>query len=394
MPASPVDEEDKLHDDTRLTHTGRPSAEHSGAVNPPVYHASTILFPTFEAYEARASTKVRYGRSGTPTTHAFEQAMATLERAAGVVLAPSGVAAISTALMAYAEPGAHFLVTDAVYGPVRKFCDGPLHKLGIRTTYYDPCDAASLPALIESSTRLIWLESPASQTFEIQDIPAIVTLARQKGITTIIDNSWSGGYFLKPLDLGVDISIQAATKYIGGHSDVMLGTIACNAATQHLIRETASRFGVCVGPDDAYLALRGLRTLAVRMRRHHESGLEMARFLADHPAVQQVLHPGLESSAHHTLWSRDFSGASGLFGFYLKNASREKLSRLLNGLQLYGMGASWGGFESLLIPANPTRLRGSEKTPGTQLMRIHVGLEDTRDLRNDLEKGLDAWQSG
>ena len=391
MPVSSMDKTDQFHGDTRLTHAGRPSAEHSGAVNPPVYHASTILFPTFEAYEARAAAKVRYGRSGTPTTQALEQAMVAMQHAEGVVLAPSGVAAISTALMAYAEPGAHFLVTDAVYGPVRKFCDGPLKKLGIRTTYYDPCDAAALPALIEPSTRLIWLESPASQTFDVQDVPAIVALARQKGIATIIDNSWSGGYFLKPLDLGVDISIQAATKYIGGHSDVMLGTIACNAAAHPLIRETASRFGICVGPDDAYLALRGLRTLAVRMQRHHESGLEIARFLAGHPAVEQVLHPGLEDNPHHALWWRDFSGASGLFGFFLKHASREKLSRLLNGLKLYGMGASWGGFESLLIPANPTRLHGADKSAGAQLMRIHIGLEDTKDLKSDLTNGLDAW---
>lgn len=376
--------------DTIVTHAGRDPAAHHGAVSVPVYRASTILLPTLETLDNKESLRLRYGRRGTPTTHALEDAICALENSDRALLAPSGVMAISVVLMSYAEPGAHVLVTDSAYGPTRKFCESVLRKMGVTTTYYDPAAGEDIEALIRPETRLIWMESPGSQTFEIQDVATIARVARSRGIVTVIDNTWSGGYFFKPLDHGVDISIQAGTKYISGHSDLMLGTIACRASEYERLRETYLRFGVCIGSDDAYLALRGLRTLAVRMRQHHVAGLEVAQWLQQQDEVVQVLHPGLPDNPYHNLWKNYFGGASGLFGFIIHETDRKRLARMFDGFSLFGMGSSWGGFESLMTPSNPSVYRTvTSWVPSGQTVRIHVGLEDPRDLIAEIRAGFD-----
>lgn len=380
--------------DTILSHAGRAPGDHSGAVNTPVYRASTILFPNLAALQAKEGARLRYGRRGTPTTHALEDAICDLEMADRALIAPSGVNAISVVLMTFAEPGAHFLMSDSSYGPARKFCDMMLRKFGVETTYYDPCIGGGIAALIRPETRLIWMESPGSQTFEVQDIAEITAVARAQGIATAMDNTWSGGYFCHPLRHGVDISVQAGTKYISGHSDLMMGTIACRDALYDRLRETYLRFGVCVGGDDAYLALRGLRTLAVRMAQHHRSGLQIAAWLREQPEVLRVMHPALPQDPGHGLWRQYFTGASGLFGFVLQQCDPEALRRMFDGLTLFGMGSSWGGFESLMVPSNPSVYRSATSwTPGGQTVRIHVGLEDPDDLIADLRRGLDRLGS-
>lgn len=382
--------ESSLGRDTVLSHCGRNPAAHSGTVNTPVYRASTILFPTLAALDAKEVTRLRYGRRGTPSTHALEDAVCALEGAARAMVAPSGVSAISVVLMTYAEPGAHFLVVDSSYGPTRKFCSQLLEKFGVQTTYYDPSLGAEIETLIRPETKLIWMESPGSQTFEVQDVAAITEVAKRHGITTAIDNTWSGGYFFQPLSLGVDISLQAGTKYISGHSDLMLGTLACTEAAYEPLRETYLRFGHCISADDAFLALRGLRTLAVRMRQHHASGLEIAQWLQDQPEVLRVMHPALPSNPYHALFAKQFSGASGLFGFVIAETDRVRLARMFDGFTLFGMGSSWGGFESLMTPSNPAMYRtASTWAPGGQTIRMHVGLEDPRDLIGEIRAGLD-----
>lgn len=374
-------------DDTLLCQAGRDPFAHDGAVNVPVYHASTILFPTLAALDAKAGARVRYGRRGTPTSFALEDAVSALERAEGTVLAPSGAMAITLVLLAHNRPGAHFLIPDNAYGPVRHACNEILIPMGATITFYDP--QAGIAGLTRAETVLVWLEAPGSQTFEMPDIAAILAEARAHGIPTAIDNTWSGGHFLKPLAMGIDYSVQAGTKYLSGHSDVMLGTIACGAGRHARMRAFAQRMGACVGPDDAYLVLRGMRTLTVRLRQHHATGLGIARWLEARPEVLRVLHPGLASDPGHALWSRDFTGASGLFGFVMRPVERPVLARMMDGLRHFGMGASWGGFESLLIPTNPAALRTATAwEPGGQTMRIHVGLEDPADLIADLDAGF------
>jgi cystathionine beta-lyase len=376
--------------DTIVTHAGRYPDAHHGAVNVPVYRASTILIPTLEVLDNKESLRLRYGRRGTPTTHALEDAICELENADRALVASSGVMAISVILMSYAEPGAHFLVTDSSYGPTRKFCDSVLKKMGVTTTYYDPAAGAMIDALVRPETRLLWLESPGSQTFEVQDVRAITDVARKRGIATVIDNTWSGGYFFKPLDCGVDISVQAGTKYISGHSDLMLGTIACRESEYERLRETYLRFGVCLGSDDAYLALRGLRTLGVRLRQHHSAGLEVAYWLKQQEEVISIMHPGLEDSPYHNLWKSYFTGASGLFGFVIRETDRARLACMFDGFKLFGMGSSWGGFESLMTPSNPSVYRTATTwDPGGQTVRIHVGLEDPQDLIAEIRAGFD-----
>ncbi len=381
---------DDLGLDTRLAHCGRSPADHSGTVNTPVYRASTILFPNLAALDAKESARLRYGRRGTPTTHALEDAICALEGADKALVTPSGVSAISIILMSYAEPGAHFLVTDSVYGPTRKFCEFTLKKFGIETTYYDPTIGADIETLIRPETKLIWMESPGSQTFEVQDVSAITEVARRRGIVTVIDNTWSGGYFCQPISQGVDISVQAGTKYISGHSDLMLGTIACRESEYDRLREAYLRFGLCVGPDDAFLALRGLRTIGVRMAQHHVNGLEVARWLGEQDEVLRVMHPALPEDPGHMLWQRHFTGASGLFGFVIRAVDRTALARMFDGFTLFGMGSSWGGFESLMVPSNPSVYRTATTwEPGGQTIRIHVGLENPVDLIREIRQGLD-----
>lgn len=375
---------------TTLCHAGRHPEAHSGAVNVPVYHASTILFPTLQALDTKAEARVRYGRRGTPTTYALEEAVSALEDAEGTVLTPSGAMAITLTLLSHARPGAHFLIPDNAYGPCRHACNEIMIPMGVEVTFYDPTIGAGIAGLLRDDTALIWLEAPGSQTFEMPDIPAIVAVAKAKGIPTAIDNTWAGGYFLRPLAMGVDFSVQAGTKYLCGHSDVMSGTIACGPGKHARMKDFAARMGACVGPDDAYLVLRGMRTMSVRMEQHYRAAVQIAEWLEDRPEVLRVMHPALPSDPGHAIWKRDFTGASGLFGFILKPVERPRLARMMDGLRFFGMGASWGGFESLLIPTNPAALRSAtDWAPGGQTMRMHVGLEAPGDLIADLAAGLE-----
>jgi cysteine-S-conjugate beta-lyase len=377
---------------TRLISGGRnPSANH-GFVNPPVYHASTVLYPTAEDFLARRSRYV-YGRRGTPTSEALADALRELEgpQCAGVTLVPSGLTAISTALLSALNAGDHVLVTDSAYQPTRKFCDGVLARYGITTTYYDPLIGAGISALMQPNTRAVYVEAPGSLSFEIQDIPAIAAAAHAKGAVVLMDNTWATPLYYPAFERGVDLSIQAGTKYIGGHSDVMLGTVSANQATWPRLLATVHAFGLCVGPDDVYLGHRGLRTMGVRLAHHHQAGLKVARWLAERPEVARVLHPGLESHPGHALWKRDFAGASGLFSFVFKPVAQTAVNAFLNELTLFGMGASWGGYESLAIPFDCTSVRTATAwAPGGPTVRLHIGLEDVDDLIGDLERGFAA----
>lgn len=379
-----------MKDNTIVTHAGNRPFENQGIINPPVYHASTVLSPTMDALLNKGDAKVRYGRRGTPTTFALEDAMTELERAHGTVLAPSGKAAITMTLSALVEPGDHILMTDSAYAPTRSFADTFLKRFGIETEYYDPLIGGGIQNLLRDNTRLIWTESPGSQTFEVQDIPAITAAARNAGIITVMDNTWAGGYFFKPLDHGVDISVQAATKYIVGHSDVMMGTIACNEATFDKVKTGSDTFGICTGPDDVYLTLRGLRTIGARLPAHHRNSLQVAEWLQQRPEVTRVMYPALPQDPGHAIWSRDFTGASGLFGFVINTAEQKKIAAFLDDLKLYGMGSSWGGYESLMLPSWPNKNRSATKWDAEgQTMRVHVGLEDVGDLIADLDAGFD-----
>jgi cystathionine beta-lyase len=384
-----------MHDDTKAVHAGRHPERFEGAVNPPVFHASTILSPTLEEWHRRKADRARdvpgtyYGRLGTPTTHALEEALAALEGGYRTVLVPSGLAACTTALLAFVEQGAHILVPDSVYGPTRNFAIRFLKRFGVETTFYDPLIGAAIAALVRDSTRLIFLESPGSLTFEIQDVPAICAVARARGIVTMMDNTWSTPLYCKPLSLGVDVSIQAATKYVVGHSDAMLGAITVNEAAWPRLRSTHAELGQSAGPDDVYLAQRGLRTMAVRLARHWETGVHLAEWVARQPEVERVLHPALPGDPGNALWKRDFTGASGLFGVVLKPVGGKAFAALVDGLELFGLGASWGGYESLVMPTHPEELRSATQwtSPGP-CFRIHAGLEHPDDLTADLEAGF------
>ena len=380
-----------MKQDTKLVHAGRDTRTHHGAVNTPVYHASTILFPTMDAFVNRQTSgvAVKYGRRGTPTIFGLEDAMTALVGGAGTVLTPSGLQAISMALMGCVKAGDHILITDSTYAPTRNFSKNVLADFGVEASYYDPLIGAGIESLIQSNTAVVWTESPGSQTFDVQDIPAVVDAAHNAGALVIMDNTWSGGYFFKPLQHGVDIAVHAATKYVVGHSDVMMGAVVCNERTFDRVKTRSSFFGNHAGPDDVYLTLRGLRTMGVRMPRHFENALAVAKWLQDRPEVTRVMYPALPNDPGHTIWKRDFTGASGLFGFVVDTDDQTKLAAMLDGLEFFGMGASWGGYESLLIPAWPEKNRTATEwdVPG-QTLRIHVGLEDPDDLIADLDKGF------
>ncbi|VAV87111.1 Cystathionine beta-lyase [hydrothermal vent metagenome] len=373
---------------TKIAHAGRQYAVH-GMVNPGVYHASTITVPTLKDWFGNTS-KYGYGRYGTPTLRALEESVADLEGGHGCCLFPSGLAAITSSLLIMLQQGDHLLVTDSAYRPTRNFCNEMLTNMGVETTYYDPCVGAGIEALIKPNTRVIFLESPGSLTMEMQDIPAIVKVARQKGIVTIIDNTWGAGHYFKPLAFGCDISVQAGTKYIVGHSDVMLGTATTSQALWENYRNKYKLLGQHVGPDDVYLALRGLHTIDVRLERHMKNALTVAKWLRERDEVAEVLHPGLPDAAGHDLWKRDYNGACGLFSIRLKNSDRKAIAAMIDNLSLFGIGASWGGFESLVIPFEPASYRTATKWPhtGTSL-RFHIGLEAPQDLIADLEAGFE-----
>jgi cysteine-S-conjugate beta-lyase len=379
-----------LKPDTKITVAGRdPFAQH-GYVNPPVYHASTLLYPTAEDFLARRG-RYSYGRRGTPTSEALESALRELEgpACAGVALAPSGLAAISTALLSVLRAGDHVLVTDSVYGPTRTFCDTVLARYGVTTTYYDPLVGDRIAFLLQPNTRAVFTEAPGSLSFEMQDIPAIAAAAHAQDAVVLMDNTWASPLYFAALDHGVDLAIQSGTKYVGGHSDLMLGSVAANKATWTRLHDTAGTLGICVGPDDMFLGLRGLRTMAVRLARHQESGLAVARWFAQRPEVLRVLHPALPDDPGHAIWRRDFTGASGLFSIVLKPVPQGAVNAFLNALTLFGMGASWGGYESLAIPFDCTKIRTATRWAlGGPTIRFHIGLEDVEDLIADLERGF------
>jgi cysteine-S-conjugate beta-lyase len=381
-----------LKPETVLVTAGRDTKGQHGFVNPAVYHASTVLYPTAEDQVDHRS-RYQYGRRGTPTSEALENALMELEGAscAGVALLPSGLTAITIALIAVAGSGDHILVTDSVYRPTRNFCEGVFKRMGVETTYYDPLIGADIAKLFKPNTRAVFVEAPGSQSFEMQDIPAIAKVAHDKGAIVMMDNTWATPLYFRAFDKGVDMSIQAGTKYIGGHSDIMFGCVSANAKTLKMLKDTTYAMGLCVGPDDMYLALRGLRTLGVRLARHNQSGLTVARWLAQRPEVLRVLHPALESDPGYKIWQRDFSGACGLFSIVLKPAAEKSVHAFMNALALFGMGFSWGGFESLVILFDCSEYRTATKwAPGGPTLRFHIGLEDPDDLLADLDRGFAA----
>jgi len=381
-------------DATRAITRGRTSPEHHGAVNTPVYHASTILHPDVDAFEKRHDSnanrrKVIYGLLGTPTTFDLEEVLADLEGGHDAVLVPSGLASISVALLSFLRPGDHLLVADTVYPPTRSFCDQHLARFDITVDYYDPLVGGEIESLIQPATRVIFMESPGSFTFEVQDIPAITEVARKHGITTILDNTWSTPLFFKSFSHGVDVSVHAATKYLSGHSDVVMGAIICAEHAWDNVRRTHRHLGQCVGPDDAYVTLRSIRNLSTRLNAHHRQGMALGQWLSQREEVAEVLHPGLSEHPGHAVWQRDYLGACGLFSIVLHPKSREAVLAMVNGMELFRIGASWGGFESLMIPVYPEQYRSATTWDASRpTLRIHAGLEDLDDLISDLEAGF------
>jgi cysteine-S-conjugate beta-lyase len=375
---------------TRLVEAGRRPEWTQGIVNPAVWRASTILFDSVEAMQAAnppEEGRLHYGRNGTPTTWALCEALTGLEPGAAMTrLYPSGSAAVAGALLSVLETGDELLMVDSAYGPTRAFCESVLKRLGVKTVYYDPLAGADVAALFGARTKAVFMESPGTHSFEVQDVPAIAAAAKERGLVTLLDNTWATPLFFTAIDKGVDLSILACTKYVGGHADLMLGSVTASAALAERLERTRRVLGETAGPDEAWLALRGLRTLDVRLRRHQESGLKVARWLKEQPRVRRVLHPAMEDCPGHEHWRRDFTGATGLFSFALDGDEGAR-ARLIDGLDLFGIGYSWGAFESLAVPADPLRT-ATRPDFGGPLVRLHIGLEDPDDLIVDLEAGL------
>lgn len=387
-----------MKDNTKLTLLGRDPHRHQGIVNPPVYHASTIVYPTVAEFKARSQRKyngIAYGAHGTPTALALASAVAELEGGFAGVVTSTGLAAITVAITSFVKKDDHILVTDSAYGPTRDFCQNILAGFGVKTTYYDPRMGGNIAELIQDNTRLVFAESPGSLTFEIQDIPAIAAAAHKRGALVLMDNTWGTPLFFKPFEHGVDVSIQAGTKYIGGHSDLVLGLItAKDEQLYRRIKDTAVTLGEVAGPDDCHLALRGLRTMGVRLNHQQEAALTIARWLQKQPEVEKVLYPALPDDPGYEIWKRDFTGACSLFGAVLHTGSEEAVCRMVEGLSFFKIGASWGGFESLVLPAFPAK--GRTAVPWTEtgyLLRFYVGLEDPEDLIGDLADGFKRLQS-
>ncbi len=373
---------------TRLVHAGRDPDEQHGFVNTPIYRGSTVLYPTMDDLRHRRG-RYTYGTKGTPTTEALETAWTALAGAAGTVLAPSGLAAVTLALMACLRSGDHLLMTDSVYQPTRTFCNTVLKRFGVETTYYDPLAGASIAALLRPNTRAVFTEAPGSQSFEMQDIPAIAEAAHRHGAVVLMDNTWATPLLFPPHERGVDIAIEAGTKYLSGGSDLLLGMVSANERWFKPLRATYEAFAMCPGPEDVFLGLRGLRTLALRLREHERQALDVARWLAARPEVARVLHPALETDPGHAIFRRDFKGASGLFSAILKPCSEAALAAMLDGLELFGMGFSWGGFESLVVPFDCSTYRTATAwNPGGPALRFHIGFEVLDDLKADLAAGF------
>ncbi|MCC6891114.1 MAG: cystathionine beta-lyase [Hyphomicrobiales bacterium] len=378
---------------TQFVTGGRAPFAFHGFVNPPVVHASTVLYPTVGDYLAGRGP-YSYGRRGTPTSEALAAALAEIEgpQCAGVALLPSGLAAASLALQSVLHAGDHVLVTDNVYGPTRHFCDTVLNRCGVSTSYFDPLIGGDITKLMRPNTRAVYLESPGSLTFEVQDVPGIAAAAHAHDAIVLMDNTWASPLYFRALEKGVDLAIQSGSKYIGGHSDLMLGVVAANARCWTQLNHTVFSMGLCVGPEDMYLGLRGLRTMAVRLAHQYQAGVRVARWFARRPEVLRVLHPALESCPGHALWKRDFNGASGLFSVVLKPAPAAAVHAFIDALSLFGIGPSWGGFESLAIPFDCNDVRSATTwAPDGPTIRFHIGLEDVDDLIADLEEGFAAF---
>ena len=379
--------------ETILTHAGRAPAENRGYVNTPVYRGSTIVFPTLDALEDPAP-RFDYGRTGNPSSAAVEEIVTQLDGAAGTVVAPSGLSAISLALMTVLSAGDELLMTDSAYGPTRRVSDGVLSRMGITIRYYDPRVGGGIAGLITDKTKAIFVESPGSLTFEIQDLPAIAAVAGPRGIAIIVDNSWATPLYYNPLALGADIVVHAGTKMFVGHSDVMFGTASANERWFKRLKDTSIRLGLCASPDDCFLAARGLRTLAVRMKEHSARSTEIAGWLEGQAGVAKVIHPALPSHPDHAVFERDFRGAGSVFSIMLEPKPRAALAAMVDGFTMFGLGWSWGGYESLALPSHPEKIRTATKwaEPGTML-RLHIGLEGLDDLKADLAAGLSRYRA-
>ena len=390
-----------MKEDTKIIHGGGKHGSGHGVVNTPVYRASTILFPStdgmMEAAEGALREKKKvlfYGRKGSPTSWTLEEAITELEQGHDTVLAPSGLGAVAITLLAFLKSGDHLLMVDSVYEPTRNICEGALARFGIETTYYDPLIGAGISDVMKDNTTVVFLESPGSHTFEVQDLPAIAEAAHAKGAVVIIDNTWASPLFHKPLTLGADVSIQAGTKYIVGHSDVLIGSMTANEKHFGQLYQVRQQLGVAVGPDDAYLATRGLRTLGVRLRQHEKNAMVIAQWLQTRSEVKRVLYPPLPDDPNHALWQRDFTGGSGLLGVVFNETSQDAVYAMINGMKLFPLGYSWGGYESLMCASAPKRVRtATEWTEPEPGIRLHIGLEDTDDLIADLEAGLERFNT-
>jgi cysteine-S-conjugate beta-lyase len=387
------DEHARMASATEVVHFGRSPFSHQGFVNTPVYRGSTVLYPTLDSLEAKTQPYT-YGRRGTPTVRALETALTELAGGADTKLTASGYQAVTTALLAFAEAGDHILMVDTVYQPTRQFCDYLLRRLGVETEYYDPLVGADVAKLLRPNTRLVYVESPGSQTFEMQDIPAIAQVAHAKNIWVLADNTWASPLYCQPLSLGADVVIEAGTKYLVGHADALLGFVTSNERARKRVELAAGNLGVCPGSEETFLGLRGLRTLDVRLARHQDNGICLALWLKARPEVERVLHPALPDDPGHALWKRDFKGATGLFSVILKPTPKPALAAFLDGLKLFGMGYSWGGYESLVIPFDCASYRTATTwTASGPALRFHAGLESLQDLITDLSAGFERMKA-
>lgn len=382
-----------LKPDTVLTHAGRNPGANRGYVNTPVYRGSTIVFPTLDALED-PTPRYDYGRTGNPSSAAVEDIVTELEGAAGTLLAPSGLSAISLALMTVLKAGDELLVSDSAYQPTRRVSDGVLSRFGVAVRYYDPRLGARIADLFTDKTRAIFAESPGSLTFEVQDLPAIAAAARPRGIAVVVDNSWATPLFYRPLALGADIVVHAGTKMFVGHSDTMIGTASATPQWMKALKDTHLRLGLCASPDDCFITARGLRTLGVRMREHSAHSTEIAAWLEKQPGVARVIHPALLSHPDHAIWKRDFTGAGSVFSIELEPKTRTALAAMVDHLELFGMGWSWGGYESLALPIHPEKARSATKwSAAGPMLRLHIGLEAVEDIKADLAAGLARYRA-
>jgi cystathionine beta-lyase len=378
----------RLRSRSRLVHLGRDVEASRGFVNVPPFRGSTVLFPDVATLKSRKQ-RFTYGTHGTPTTEALSEAWSAISGAAGTALVPSGLAAIVVSLMTALSAGDHLLMSDAAYQPARIFCDATLKRMGVETAYYDPLVGTGIDALMRVNTRAVFVESPGSQSLEVQDIPAIAAAAHARGACVVADNTWATPLFFSPHAHGVDLAVEAGTKYLSGHSDLLLGLVSANAEWFPRLRKTVDMMAIPPGPEDAFLALRGLRTMELRLREAERQALALAHWLAARPEVARVIHPALADDPGHAIWKRDFSGSSGLFSVVLKPAPEHAVAAMLDGLELFGMGYSWGGYESLIIPFDCTKYRTATRwAPGGPTLRISVGLEDIEDLKEDLDRGF------